>query len=190
MPKSVKLTNKIKSFDEKMIIKDDDLFIEFLHTGGHTIGSSIAFFPHERVLFGGDLFVTYGFNFNIPLLTFYQNKGRKTGNPDEYINAYEKFRSMEIDFIIPGHGSVLMKPQEEVKILLSSLKTLRTLFTNVLENKKELKDIDLSNIDMIKREFYRINKLQANKQNNAKKALEKYINLLKTSLNNYYIKNS
>ncbi|MFX0051001.1 MAG: MBL fold metallo-hydrolase [Candidatus Hodarchaeota archaeon] len=75
MPKSQRISDfTINSFKDYSSVKDEALEIRFHYIGGHTIGSSIAYFPAEKVLFSGDLIFHGGFNFNIPFLTFYQNK--------------------------------------------------------------------------------------------------------------------
>ncbi|MFX1251666.1 MAG: MBL fold metallo-hydrolase [Promethearchaeota archaeon] len=186
MPKSVKLPTSLLTFEKDRSIKGDDSMIEFHHVGGHTIGSSVAYFPQERVLFGGDLFVSYGFNFKIPIMSYYQNKGRKTGNPNEYIHALEKFRSMEIDYIIPGHGSVIINPLEEVNILLSSLKTLKASIIKAIQENKSIKDFIMPKTTMIDREYLQIENMQTNIRKKARNRLEHYLNLLKTYFFAYY----
>ncbi|MFX0185436.1 MAG: MBL fold metallo-hydrolase, partial [Candidatus Hodarchaeota archaeon] len=49
------------SFENNYMIKDDDLQIEINHIGGHTAGSSYAYFSHEKVLFAGDLMFAESF---------------------------------------------------------------------------------------------------------------------------------
>ena len=85
------------AFNNKLIIRDEDLYIEAIHTGGHTSGSSIVYFPYEKVLFAGDLIFTNMFPF----------AGDATCNPEQYIKALEMMKEMKPDLIIPGHGKVL-----------------------------------------------------------------------------------
>lgn len=187
MPKSVKLTNvMVEAFDKTFVIKDHDLTVELHHVGGHTIGSSVAYFPHEKVLFGGDLFFSGGANFNIPFLSFYQNTGRKTGNPDEYIAAFEKFNDMDLEVIVPGHGTVVANPENELNTLLAFFKSLRSFFMTAIEEKKELNRINLPKLELIDRAFTRIEGLPTNKQRTAKRWLDNYLKHLKTSFYNHY----
>ncbi|MHA2499000.1 MAG: MBL fold metallo-hydrolase, partial [Candidatus Hodarchaeales archaeon] len=187
MPKSVKLTNiRVEAFDKSFIIKNRDLNVEFHHMGGHTIGSSVAYFPHEKILFGGDLFFSGGANFNIPFLSFYQNAGRKTGNPDEYIAAFEKFSDMDLEAIVPGHGTVVFNPEDELNTLLAFFKSLRSFFMTAIDEKKELKSIELPKLELIDCAFTRIEGLPTNKQRNAKRWLDNYLKHLKTSFYNHY----
>jgi glyoxylase-like metal-dependent hydrolase (beta-lactamase superfamily II) len=85
------------AFNNKLVIRDEDLYIEVIHTGGHTSGSSIVYFPYENVLFAGDLIFANMFPF----------AGDATCNPEHYIKALEMMKEMKPDFIIPGHGKVL-----------------------------------------------------------------------------------
>ncbi|MFX1253866.1 MAG: MBL fold metallo-hydrolase [Promethearchaeota archaeon] len=192
MPKNVKLKNfTIKSFDKQFLIEDNDLRVEFHYVGGHTIGSSVAYFPHEKVLFGGDLFFTGGVNFNLPFLKFYQNKsynslGKKSGNPDEYINAFEKFNSMDIEIIVPGHGDVVFTPKELLNTQLIFFKSLRVFFIAAIEEKKGLKDIELPKLELINQAFARIEELPPNKKHRDKVWLDNYLNILKTCFYDYY----
>ncbi len=193
MPKNVKLNNfTVETFDEKTEIKENDLKVEFHLVGGHTIGSSIAYFPHEKVLFGGDLFFSSGANFNIPFLNFYQNAsydpriGKKTGNPDEYIIAFEKFQLMDIEVLIPGHGGVVFNPKEELNTLITFFKALRTLFISAIEEKKGLKDIKFPNLELIKQAFNQIESLSENRQRQDKRWLDNYLEKLKFCFYNHY----
>ncbi|MFW9914162.1 MAG: MBL fold metallo-hydrolase [Candidatus Thorarchaeota archaeon] len=187
LPKSVKLTGyNLEAFEEKLVINDGDFSVEFHHVGGHTVGSSVAYFPAEKVLFGGDLFMAFGPNFKLPILTFYQNTGRKTGNPDEYITAFEKLKAMDIEIIVPGHGSVIFTPQEELDLLLTFFKSLRALFIAAIDEKQALKTLELPHLDVIERDFRRIEELPTKLQTRAKRQLNSQLNLLKTSFYNYY----
>ncbi|MFX0114711.1 MAG: MBL fold metallo-hydrolase [Candidatus Hodarchaeota archaeon] len=187
MPKSVKLSHfTVEAFAEKFLISDNELSIEFQHVGGHTVGSSIAYFPHEKVLFGGDLFFSGGANFDLPFLSFYQNKGRKTGNPEEYIRAFEKFMTMDIEVIVPGHGSIVFTPKEELQTLLAFFKALRLFFRTAIEEGQELKNIELPNLAPIEQAFARIEGQPTNKKHAEKRWLENYLNHLKSSFYNYY----
>ena len=84
-------------FNERLIIRDDDLHIELLHLGGHTSGTSIVYVPHEKVIFAGDLIFANLFPY----------AGDLTCNPEQYIKAFEIMKSLDAEIFIPGHGRVL-----------------------------------------------------------------------------------
>ncbi len=84
-------------FNGKLIIQDNDLYIEIFHTGGHTAGSSFINFPHENVVFAGDLIFENTFPY----------AGDPTCDPELLINALQKMRDINADFYIPGHGPTM-----------------------------------------------------------------------------------
>jgi glyoxylase-like metal-dependent hydrolase (beta-lactamase superfamily II) len=84
-------------FNDKLIIQDDDLHIEIYHTGGHTAGSSFINFPHEKVIFAGDLLFENTFPY----------AGDPTCDPELLINALKKMQDINADIYIPGHGPIM-----------------------------------------------------------------------------------
>ncbi|MFW9941686.1 MAG: MBL fold metallo-hydrolase [Candidatus Thorarchaeota archaeon] len=84
-------------FTDKLVIQDEDLYIEMFHTGGHTAGSSFVSFPYEKVIFAGDLI----FENTFPYI------GDPTCNPESIIEALKKMREMDADIYVPGHGPIL-----------------------------------------------------------------------------------
>ncbi|MHA2283138.1 MAG: MBL fold metallo-hydrolase [Promethearchaeota archaeon] len=84
-------------FSDKLTIQDDDLHIEIYHTGGHTAGSSFISFPHEKVVFAGDLIFENTFPY----------AGDPTCDPELLINALKKMRDINADIYIPGHGPIM-----------------------------------------------------------------------------------
>jgi glyoxylase-like metal-dependent hydrolase (beta-lactamase superfamily II) len=189
MPKSVRLGKfLLEEFDRAYIITDDDLEVEVHHVGGYTIGSNVVYFPSEKVLFAGDLLFLGGVNFNIPFLGFYQNKPKKTGNPDEYIDAFEKFISMDIEVLVPGHGCVVFNPKEELNTQLEFIKSLKSFFIEVLEENKALEVIKLPKLDLIVEAYASIEKKPSRESEKRvdKRFLENYLNHLKISFYNHY----
>ena len=85
------------AFNKKLLIVDEDLYVEVIHLGGHTSGSSIIYFPYEKVLFASDLIFAKMFPY----------AGDTTCNPELYIKALETMREMKPDIIVPGHGRIL-----------------------------------------------------------------------------------
>jgi len=84
-------------FTDKLIIQDDDLHIEIHHTGGHTSGSSFISFPHENVVFAGDLIFENTFPY----------AGDPTCDPELLISALKNMQDINADIYIPGHGPVM-----------------------------------------------------------------------------------
>ncbi|MBY8984584.1 MAG: MBL fold metallo-hydrolase [Candidatus Lokiarchaeota archaeon] len=84
-------------FTDKLIIQDDDLHIEIYHTGGHTAGSSFVWFPHQKVVFAGDLIFENTFPY----------AGDPTCDPELLINALKKMQDINADIYIPGHGPIM-----------------------------------------------------------------------------------
>lgn len=191
MPKSQRLSAfTINSFKDHSNIKDEALEIEFQYTGGHTVGSSIAYFPAEKVLFSGDLIFHGGFNFNIPFLTFYQNKGfdnkkKKTGNPEEYIAAFERFLQMDIEVIVSGHGPVISNPEEVIKNQLNFFLYVKSATLEVLANNESMDDIDLQSLELVQLAYDNCEK-QGKNTKQYRKWLEDYLSKLKQAFYTYY----
>jgi len=98
-------------FNERLIIMDEDLHVELLHLGGHTSGTSIIYFPHEKVIFAGDLIFANLFPY----------AGDPTCNPEQYIEAFETMKSLNAEIFIPGHGLVL-KGKDSLEIYIKFFK--------------------------------------------------------------------
>jgi len=92
-------TSPKESFNGQMEIEDGGVKIILKQTGGHTDGSIYAYYPEYKVLFAGDnLFVTS-----------YPWGGEESCNPDDWINAFKEYLSLDLDYIIPGHGPAINK---------------------------------------------------------------------------------
>ncbi|MFW9879510.1 MAG: MBL fold metallo-hydrolase [Candidatus Thorarchaeota archaeon] len=119
-------------FTDKLIIQDDDLYIEIFHTGGHTAGSSFVSFPHEKVIFAGDLI----FENTFPYV------GDPTCNPELLIKALEKIREMNADIYIPGHGPIL-KGSNSLDKHINFFKEFRNIIQDAIKDNQDAKDIDV-----------------------------------------------
>jgi len=84
-------------FKDKLTIQDEDLQIKIYHTGGHTAGSSFISFPHEKVIFAGDLIFENTFPY----------AGDPTCDPELLINALKKMQEINADIYVPGHGPIM-----------------------------------------------------------------------------------
>ncbi|MFW9906632.1 MAG: MBL fold metallo-hydrolase, partial [Candidatus Thorarchaeota archaeon] len=191
MPKSQRLSDfTIKSFKEYSSVKDDNLEVEFHYIGGHTIGSSIAYFPAEKILFSGDLLIHGGFNFNIPFLTFYQNKvfdnkSKKTGNPEEYIAGFKRFLDMDIEVIVSGHGSVIFNPENVINEQLNFFLSLKSATLEVIAKNETMNNINLQSFDLVKQAFDKCEK-QGKNATKYQKWLENYLSKLKQAFFSFY----
>jgi cyclase len=67
---------------------------EFIHTGGHTPGSSVAWLPESRMLFAGDLI--YGGRY--PILA--------PANIRKLVKVLRRLPKYDAKFIVPGHGHI------------------------------------------------------------------------------------
>lgn len=185
MPKRITFGNwSTKLFDEQCILKENGLSVEFHHVGGHSIGSSIAYFPQEKVLFAGDLFIVGSVNFGLPVMVFYQNKPKRTGNPEEYLAAFHMFKSMEIETLVPGHGDVVVTPQPYLDEQISFFKSLKSFFITAIEEGNQLEEIELPELEPIEK-AYRIANSRSQKSRHIQ-FLDNYLNHLKVSFYNYY----
>ncbi|NHJ46628.1 MAG: MBL fold metallo-hydrolase [Asgard group archaeon] len=185
MPKRISLKKFDKiTFDDKLVIEENNFEVEFFLTKGHSIGHSVAYFPFEKVLFGGDLFIYDSVNFGLPFMSFYQNKPKRTGNPEEYISAYESFKKMDLDFIIPGHGDIIDKPYEVLDEYLHFFNELKTHFKEAINDGKDYDEIEYPDLDLVKRAWEKAEK--GSPPSKHKNFLKHYLEVLKTSLYNYY----
>jgi glyoxylase-like metal-dependent hydrolase (beta-lactamase superfamily II) len=82
------------TFEESLLLKNEDLVVEIVHAGGHTKDSSYIFFPQEKILFSGDLIFAKSF--------FYA--GDRTFNPEIWADVLKHFMTMEIETIVPSFG--------------------------------------------------------------------------------------
>ncbi|MFX0081252.1 MAG: MBL fold metallo-hydrolase [Candidatus Hodarchaeota archaeon] len=119
-------------FTDKLIIQDDDLYIEIFHTGGHTAGSSFVSFPHEKVIFAGDLI----FENTFPYI------GDPTCNPELLIKALEKMREMDADIYIPGHGPIL-KGASSLDKHINFSKEFKDIIQEALKDNLNAKDVEV-----------------------------------------------
>ncbi len=125
------ITPPNESFKEQMELEDKGVKIILKQTGGHSDGSSYVYCPEYKVLFAGDnLFVTS-----------YPWGGEETCNPDHWISAFKEYLSLDVDYIIPGHGPAINKETleyslnyfKQVKDTMKQMKTEGKLEEEILE---------------------------------------------------------
>lgn len=185
MPKSVRLGKwSVELFDNELTINEENLSVEFHLVSGHSVGSSVAYIPEEKVLFGGDLFISSSVNFGLPIMHFYQNRPKRTGNPDEYIAAYKKIRKWEIETIVPGHGDIINYAHDYLDDQISFFKELKSFFISSIDEGKSLENIELPKLKPI-RQAYTAASARAQKSQSIRR-LDRYLELLKVSFYNHY----
>jgi cyclase len=96
-------------FEERKDLQVGGMKIQFIHTGGHTPGSSVVRLPESRILFAGDLIFSDIYPFlnvaNVPVL----------------MEALDGLLTFDPRVIVPGHGPLCGK--EEVNRQLDYLQT-------------------------------------------------------------------
>lgn len=116
-------------FDSQWVLNDNGLKVEFFLSGGHTGGSSYAYFPHESILFTGDL-IASGF---WPFIS----------DPSEsfegWIKSFKHMLSLKIKIVIPGHGWLIDK--KYISEQLSFMKNLKKAVLNTIAKGKGPKEV-------------------------------------------------
>ncbi|MFV1989006.1 MAG: MBL fold metallo-hydrolase [Gemmatimonadota bacterium] len=86
------------TLSERMTLYKGDREIRFLFFGrGHTEGDVVVYLPNERVLISGDL-ITAG----VPYMG--------DGFVEDWIETLEHLKSLDFDWIVPGHGMPYQDP--------------------------------------------------------------------------------
>jgi glyoxylase-like metal-dependent hydrolase (beta-lactamase superfamily II) len=68
-----------------------------IHTPGHTAGQTAVYLPNERVVVTGDTVFSH-------CQTWLQE-----ADPEAWLNTLEFLGTLDIDYIVPGHGPVVTK---------------------------------------------------------------------------------
>ena len=85
------------TFTGDLTLRVGDHTFHLLSTPGHTQGQIAVYIPEERVAFVGDTI------FNGCQTWIYE------ADPDAWLKALKRIGSLEIDYIVPGHGPVCTK---------------------------------------------------------------------------------
>jgi cyclase len=93
---NVHLVLPTKTFKDKFPLGEGTFKVEMIHTGGHTADSSIVYFPYDGTVFAGDLIFS----------RMYPYGGDPTADPDLWIEALNRIRSLSPRVIVPGHGPI------------------------------------------------------------------------------------
>jgi cyclase len=85
------------TFEGRMTLRLGKHTFELISTPGHSKGQIAVYVPEERVVFTGDTI------FNQCQTWIYE------GNPDQWIASLRMIESLDVDYIIPGHGPICTK---------------------------------------------------------------------------------
>ncbi len=80
---------------DELWLGDNGKELLFKVIGGHSAGSAFIYFPHDKILCGGDNLIECYF--------------QRPGNFDEALQLYHHWDSLDIEKAIPGHGMVVTK---------------------------------------------------------------------------------
>jgi len=80
------------TFADKMAISIGGKFVEFIHTGGHTVATSLVYLPKEKVLFTGDNVLCN------------EHPYMSQANTRQWLAALAMIKRMDVEIVVPGHG--------------------------------------------------------------------------------------
>lgn len=101
--RDVTITLPTKTFEKTMRIEDGDVSATVTHSGGHSEDTSYLYFPKEKTLFSGDLIFAKSFPWGAD----------KTCDPEKWMQGLKRFKEMDIDAIVPGHGPICGREEVE-----------------------------------------------------------------------------
>jgi glyoxylase-like metal-dependent hydrolase (beta-lactamase superfamily II) len=119
------------TFDSSHSLSDEELEIQIRKLGGHTSGSSIIYFPNEKMMFSGDLIFHKTFPYG----------GDPTCDVDLWIEALRTIKTYNVDKIIPGHGPVI-RNKHDIDHYIKFFENVRETIKEGIENYKPLSQID------------------------------------------------
>ncbi|MCW4052767.1 MAG: MBL fold metallo-hydrolase [Candidatus Bathyarchaeota archaeon] len=122
--KKLKRTSKYqptRTFEDTLILEDQDLQVEIVHAGGHSQDSSYVYFPKEKILFSGDIIFAKTF--------FYA--GDRTFNPEKWRDVLRRLVERDIKRIIPGHGPLCS--EEEAKRYLKFFEATSSIMKDLVQ---------------------------------------------------------
>ena len=95
---NITLTPPTRVFNDRLTLTVDDHPVELVYLGpAHTSGDIIAHYPHERVVFVGDLL----FHLCTPIIW--------EGTCAQWVAALDAILALDVDHIVPGHGPLADK---------------------------------------------------------------------------------
>lgn len=118
-------------FEKKRIISNNDLQVEFYHSGGHSAGESYAYFPSERILFTGDDLASKQWPYIF----------EPCGSQEKWMEAFEHMLSLDVDIVVPGHGETV--GLDHIKEQLDYLRELKHAVRRAVSEGKGPEDIEI-----------------------------------------------
>ncbi len=101
--KPYKLVHPTIVFDKTMSFDDGEHRVEMILMGpGHSKGDAVAWLPKEKILFTGDMCVTWGLGNNVADVD---------ADHDHWVSALDRMAQMPVTTLVPGHGGLAAKPQ-------------------------------------------------------------------------------
>ncbi len=91
------------TFTGDLTLRVGDHTFQLFSTPGHTQGQIAVYIPEERVAFVGDTI------FNGCQTWIYE------ADPDAWLNALKRIGSLEVDYIVPGHGPICARDYVNVQ---------------------------------------------------------------------------
>lgn len=89
---------------DKLQLNDREPVVEAVHTPGHASNHLCFYLPDEKLLFTGDHLM----NGSTVVIA------SPDGNMTEYLDSLSLLKRYDIDYLCPGHGSVMDKPYDVV----------------------------------------------------------------------------
>ena len=122
------------SFEQEMYIQLGHRHLQLMHTPGHTPDSMSVFETNERSLSAGDLAMP------VPHIV--------SGDLDQFRASLLRIQALEPDFVVQGHGNVLLKGEVEelVEGHLQYLDSITERVRELIENDeppRNLQEIDI-----------------------------------------------
>jgi cyclase len=127
------------TFDQKLVFDDGKHRVEMINMGqAHTLGDGVAYFPNEKILVTGDLFVNgnpWGNNVADPGADY-----------DKWLKVLDELAGWDIKIVVPGHGELgtIQSLKNQRDYLADMLQQVRDGITAGRTLEELLKEIDLT----------------------------------------------
>ena len=128
--------------EEKKVLTLDGKKVNLISVNkkAHTDSDLLVYIPSQKIVFVGDLV----FNDRLPSI--------RDGNLNGWLEALDEVRSMDVDFIVGGHGEIVNR--SSIDMTYEYIKILRDRVASLLEDGEDIGDV----VNMVKmRKFKDIN---------------------------------
>jgi len=131
----------VEKHEKKVLtFNDKEVHLISVNKKAHTDSDLLVYIPSEKIIFVGDLV----FNDRIPSI--------RDGNLKGWMQTLEEVSSMDLDFIIGGHGKIV--DRSSIDMTYNYIKTLQKRVKSLIEDGEEISDV----VNMVKmEEFKQIN---------------------------------